>query len=140
MSIEGEPRPAENFIGDMEFGITPESIQTQIDEVKEELAQIDEDLSDEDTPEKLRKYSEGRKASLERVLESSPDEIFRSLQEVYDLVHELEQNGLTKTDILQKINDEKPDLVQAIISFYGILRSQTWGYRLGQSLFASRIK
>ena len=140
MSIEGESRPAENFIGDMAFGITPESIQTHINEIQEELAQIDEALSDENTPEKLREHSERRKASLERVLESSPDEIFRSLQEVYDLVHESEQNGLTQTDILQKINNEKPDLARAVISFYSILRSQTWGYNLGQSLFDSRMK
>lgn len=140
MSREGEPKPAENFIGDMIFGVTLEYIQDHLREIQEELAQINVELTKEDTPEQLRKSSENRKAKIERVLELSPDEIFRSLQEVYNFIRELEEGGLTKTDILRKIKNERPALFQDTRKFYDIIRSQTWGYRLGQELFTFRFR
>lgn len=141
MSMEGELKPpAENFISDLPFGITLESIQNHFREIEQELAEVNEALAQKDTPEGLRKFAEDRKASIGRVLEVSPGEIFRLLQEVYNFVSESEQAGLTKTDILLKLKDEKPDLAQAIGKFYGVLRSQVWGYRLGQELFAFRAK
>jgi hypothetical protein len=139
MSIESEPKPpVENFIGDLSFGITPEFIQSHFRELEEELAKINEELVKEDTPEQLRRFAEGRKAKTERVLKVSTDEIFRLLQEIYDLVHESEQSGLAKADILRKLKTENPQLAEAVGTFYGILRSQVWGYRLGQALLAFR--
>ena len=139
MPIEGEPKPpTENFIGDMPFGITLESIHAHFSEIQAELAQINSELAKEDTPKQMREFAEKIKLRTERVLEVSPDEIFHSLQEVYNLVHESEQSGLAKADILRKLKTEKPQLAKAVGKFYGILRSQTWGYRLGQELFAFR--
>jgi len=136
MTIEGEQKPAKKFIGDMPFGITTEFIQAHLHEIEKEIAQINEYLTKKDTPEQLRKSAEDRKINNEQVLEKSPDEIFHLLKEVYDFVKVLEQSGLAQTDILQKIKSERPELNQAIGRFYGILRSQVWGYQLGQSLFA----
>lgn len=138
MSIESGPKPVENFIGDAHFGITTEFIQAHFDEVKQELAQINDDLAKKDTPEQLRKFGEKRKIKNEQVLATSPDEIYRLLQEVYNFVHESEKSGLAKTEILRKLKTENPQLAKAVGTFYGILRSQVWGYRLGQELFAFR--
>ena len=140
MSVEGESRRAENFIGDTTFGITKEYIQAHFIEMQKELAEINTELAQEDIPEQMRKFAEGRKLTIKIVLGVSPDEIFRSLQEVYNLVHALEESGLAKTDILKKIEKEKPNLFQDIVKFYGILRSQPWGYRLGQELLAFRVR
>ena len=140
MFREGEPKPTENFIGDMTFGITLESVQSYFSEIQEELEEINEQLTKEDTLEKLREFSEKRKVKIKNLLEVSPAEVFSSVQEIYNFVHELEEKGLTNKDILQKIKDEKPNLFQDISRFYGVLRSQSWGYLLGQGLYVFRLK
>ncbi|KKQ85525.1 MAG: hypothetical protein UT09_C0045G0004 [Parcubacteria group bacterium GW2011_GWF2_38_8] len=75
-----------------------------------------------------------RKAAGEKFLEVPPNEIFRLLQEIYDFVHQKEAQGLMPDDILQDMKNNKPELAESIAKFYGILRTQTWGYRLGQYL------
>lgn len=112
-----------------------ESIQAHFRELRQELAQVNEEPTKKDSPKQLKKFN-NRKIKNEEVLKTSPDEIFRLLHEVYDFVHALEQSGLAQTDILQKIKSEQPELNRAIGKFYGILRSQIWGYCLGQSLFS----
>lgn len=138
-TIEGESKRIENFIGDMPFGITIEAIQTSANEMEGELAEINAGLAEEGVPENLRKSYERRKAEIEGFLSVSSDEIFHSLQEVYDFVHQMEADGIEKGNILSKMT-EKPELVQAVLKFYGILRSQTWGYSLGQTLLAFKAE
>ena len=140
MPGEKEPKPIENFIGDMTFGITLESIQNYFNEIQEELEEINKYSTKEDLPERLREFGEDRKAKIEAILKVSPEKILHSLEEIYNHVHQLEKEGLKKDEILKNIKDKKPNLVQTVNKFYGILRSQVWGYRLGQDLIAFLLK
>jgi DNA repair ATPase RecN len=140
MPGEKEPKPIENFIGDMTFGITLESIQNYFNEIQEELEEINKYSTKEDLPERLREFGEDRKAKIEAILKVSPEKILHSLEEIYNHVHQLEKEGLKKDEILKNIKDKKPNLVQTVNKFYGLLRSQVWGYRLGQDLIAFLLK
>lgn len=135
MRIGGEPNPTETLmIGNMLFGITLQLIQDHCNRIREELADIDKSLAGKEIPEKLRIAYGHIKPETEAVLAVSPEQILQSLQEVYDFVLELEKRKLGRKAILEKIKTERPDLGQAILKFYGILRNQTWGYLLGQEV------
>ena len=140
MNIENEPKYNENFIGNMQVGITLELIKEHLQKGKEELQGINKKLSEKNCPDILRKAYKEIKSKTEGILSVSPDEIFNSIQEIYNFVRELEKNKLKKDDILQKIKNEKPDLFKNIIRFYGILRDQEWGYKIGQGLFGFIMK
>src|SRR3989338_2340728 len=138
MPIEGEPKPAENLIGDMQFGITSQAIEEQAEKMREELDKINVELGKEGGNEGLRKFCEDRKAKIEAYLATPTDEIFHLLEVVYNFVLAHEQQGLARDDILRGMKREKPELVQAVSKYYDVLRSQTWGYRVFQYLFALR--
>jgi len=80
-----------------------------------------------------------RKAAGEKFLEVPPNEIFRLLQEIYDFVHQKEVQGLVPNDILLDMKNNNPELAESVTKFYEILRTQTWGYRLGQFLSAMNM-
>lgn len=133
-------QPAENLIGDREFGITMELVQKHLQQIQEKLKKINDVIAKEDTPESLKEFANDRKAQIESILEIPPDEIIRFLKEIYDFVCQLEKEGLSKTQILQKIMDKGKDFIQKIETIYGIMRSQSWGYCLFQDLFAYSIR
>lgn len=139
MSID-EPKSAENLIGDMSFGITTNAIEKQASEMREELGQINLELAKENVDQRLREFCQNRKTKIEAYLTASTDEIFCSLRAVYDFVVAHEQQGILRDDILQAIVREKPELVESVSKYYDILRTQTWGYRVFQYLYAIKLR
>lgn len=138
MPLEGEPKSAENLIGDIPFGITSQAIEEQAAKMREELDKINIKLGEEGGNEGLRKFCEDRKAKIEAYLATSTDEIFRLLKTTYDFVLAHEQQGMARDDILRTMKREKPELIQAVSKYYDVLRNQVWGYRVFQYLVALR--
>ncbi|MBI5621629.1 hypothetical protein HY933_02060 [Candidatus Falkowbacteria bacterium] len=138
MSMEGEPKPAENLIGDMPFGITVQTIEEQAAAMREELDKINAKLAEKGVNEGLREFCENRREKINIYLATPADEIFRLLQEVYDFVLAQEQKGTVRDDILRTMKREKSELVQAVSKYYGVLRTQVWGYRVFQYLVGIR--
>lgn len=134
MPIEGEPKPAENLIGDMPFGITAQAIEEQAAKMREELDQINVELGREGGNEGLRKFCEERKEKIEAYLATPTDEISRLLEAVYNFVLAHEQQGLARDDVLRSMKRERPELIQAVSMYYDVLRNQVWGYRVFQYL------
>ena len=103
MPLEREPRRTENFIGNMPFGFTPDSILVQFAELEEELKEVDKGLAEKDLAENSRHIGEIIKLRNETILAASPEKILQSLQEVYDLVTQLEKKGFDKKKIILNI-------------------------------------
>lgn len=137
---EPQPKvpPEDLFVGDLEFGITIEAISAHVAEIKEELAQINAAFDSGNMSEDLRKFAGGRKKEIESFLVAPSEEILRACREIYDFVQQAEKEGLKRQDILRKMMSVKPELRTVIVRFYGILRTQVWGYRLFQDLCGFR--
>jgi|GEM_PF-4399338 hypothetical protein len=137
-SAEEGPGRLESLIGDMAFGITEEEIEKHAGEVRDELGQIEEALSDEKTPDTLREFGLKRKETIEGEVSTPPGEILNSLQAIYDYVRQKEQEGLEPDQILAEIKKSEPELIRDIDRYYGYLREQAWGYRVFQGLIGLR--
>ena len=136
MALEGDPNN-QNLIGDMPFGITTESISDHLRALQEDLARINEGLAQNNLPQMMREFCEKLKLRNEEILKVPPDEVLRLLREVYDFVHALEQSGVARSDIPQRIYGERPELRQAIRKFNIVLEvGAVWGYRLSQEVLA----
>jgi len=160
MSREYQLKSAEKFIGKADFGFTRDSVEKFFSEIRKELERIKE-LNGEFTPFSLgvpdedRKEDTGnnleqpfkempsfslggfitdREKEINDILNQSPENILVKLKEIYDFICKLEEEGMAREQILQKIKNERPELLENLNKFYGLARKQKWGYELGQGL------
>lgn len=156
---EYQSKPTEKFIGNASFGFTEESVEKFFSEIREELEQIKkskdelspfslrapEESRNEDREDNLEQSAEeiplpslgeliaDREKKIDYILKQSPENILTNLQEIYNFVRDLEEEGLAREQILRKIK-KRPKLLNNLNVFYELLRKQNWGYNLKQEL------
>ena len=75
-----------------------------------------------------------RGKEIKEILEQFSEKILAALREIYDFVCDLEEEGMTREEILQKMKSEKPELIDNLNKFYGLAREEGWLYKIKQQL------
>ncbi len=65
----------------------------------------------------------------------SPVEVLGSVRKMYDRGIEIETTGVGQKEMVRQLRGEFPNLEE----YYWLLRKQSWGYRLGQMVFAQKM-
>jgi hypothetical protein len=119
-----------------EFGLDVQIVKGYIKEAQENLKQTRLSLK-ADHP-KIREWAQNSLSDTERVVEiftsTTPEDILNKVMRMYDRTQELGLSGIGSDEVARRIEEEFPDFGD----YYGLLRKNPWGYRLGQAVFAVR--
>ncbi len=140
MSLDSFDEGRVALIGDIPFGLDLQIIREILVKQRDELTKVNKLLNQEGLQKGLLDFACDKKTELETLLAYTPEQIMEQLKALYDAVLSAEQDGLNWEDVLSKLKIERPDLIQAANQFYSISRTQIWGYRIFQYIFAQSLR
>lgn len=118
------------------FDFTEKDVLVILNETKNEIKGWKENIIDanEKDREKILNLIDFKEKAVQ-CLSIGPENVVSNVKKFYDRVVDLSANKLSKMEIASIIFDEFPDIEY----FYGLLRKRTWGYNLGQLIFAVKM-
>ncbi len=121
-----------------EFSLTEQDVAIILKETQKDLKATIRALNKNPTGNE-KNFLESHLKSVKTHLEvlSAPWEIVLArTKHFYDRTTQLGNQGFNEEAMLDQLVDEFSD----IDSYYGLIRKQSWGYRLGQGIYAKRVQ